>query len=60
MVFNLSAIPMIQIIKQDVKFQQVPNHEKIPLSSFQDILAVYNVALDNYRKNKGTKEQVNK
>lgn len=52
--------PMIQIIKQDVKFQQVPNHEKIPLSSFQDILAVYNVALDNYRKNKGTKEQVNK
>lgn len=52
--------PMIQIIQQDVKFQKVPNHDKIPLSSFQDILHVYNVALDNYRKDKEAKEQVHR
>ncbi|MCX6824092.1 MAG: hypothetical protein NT085_03110 [candidate division SR1 bacterium] len=43
---------IIALIKQDKKFATTENKDKIPLTSFSDVLNVYNAALDNYRKDK--------
>ncbi|MEI6117932.1 MAG: hypothetical protein WCP92_01420 [bacterium] len=43
---------IISLIKKDKQFATTENKDKIPLTSFSDVLNVYDAALDNYRKDK--------